>query len=82
MKKSSIEIKTKSKTMQESQKIHDYYSEDNQFKHFKVIKHMRSHDMNDRIQYVENQSLHDNSRSMSSSLRHSIRHLTSCASAR
>ncbi|CAF4467163.1 unnamed protein product [Rotaria socialis] len=68
--------------MQTLHKIHDGYHEDNVYNHYKHVKHIENHNMNDQRNYVENHSSYDNSRSMSSTFRHSIRHLTSCASAR
>ncbi|CAF1628257.1 unnamed protein product [Rotaria magnacalcarata] len=68
--------------MQTSHQIHSGYHEDNVYKHYKHVKHIENHNMNDQRNYVENHSSYDNSRSMSSTFRHSIRHLTSCASAR
>ncbi|CAF3107331.1 unnamed protein product [Rotaria socialis] len=68
--------------MQTLHKIHDGYHKDNVYNHYKHVKHIENHNMNDQRNYVENHSSYDNSRSMSSTFRHSIRHLTSCASAR
>ncbi len=68
--------------MQTSHTTHNFYPEGNKYKDYKPIKHIRSDDSNDQRQYLPNQSTTNNIRSMSSSLRNSIRHLTSCASAR
>jgi len=68
--------------MQSSHTAHSFYPEGNKHKDYKPIKHIRSDDSNDQEQYLSNQSSVNKNRSMSSSFRHSIRHLTSCASAR
>jgi hypothetical protein len=68
--------------MQASHTAHNFHQEDNEYKRHKPIKHIRSQDNNDQTQYMKNQSSVNQTRSISSSFRHSIRHLTSCASAR
>ncbi|UJR25184.1 hypothetical protein I4U23_006539 [Adineta vaga] len=50
---------------------------------YKTVKYVQNNDDDDdEKQYLKNQSTGNNTRSMSSGFRHSIRHLTSCASAR
>jgi len=68
--------------MQASQTTHDFSRQDSKYKDYKPIQYIRSVDNHDQRQHLLNQSSVHNSRSLSSSFRHSIRHLTSCASAR
>jgi len=68
--------------MQASHTTHNFYPEGNKYKDHKPVKYIRSDDNNDPRQYLTTQSSVNKTRSMSSSFRHSIRHLTSCASAR
>jgi hypothetical protein len=68
--------------MQASHTTYDFYQQDREYKNYKPIKHIRSNDTDDQRQYAQPQPSINNTRSMSSSFRHSIRHLTSCASAR
>jgi hypothetical protein len=69
--------------MQTSHASHDFHQENNKYKRYKQVKHIRSDDDDDeQRQYLHNQSSVNNTRSMSSSFRQSIRHLTSCASPR
>jgi len=68
--------------MQASHTTQHFYSEGNKYKDYKPVKHIQSDDSNDQRQYLTNQSSVNKTRSMSSSFRHSIRHLTSCASSR
>ena len=68
--------------MQASHTTHDLSRQDSKHKDYKPVKYVRSDDNGEQRQHVPNQSSTQNSRSLSSSFRHSIRHLTSCASAR
>lgn len=68
--------------MQASHTAHNLYSERSKYKDYKPVKHIRSDDNNDQRQYLTTQSSVNKTRSVSSNFRHSIRHLTSCASAR
>ena len=74
--------------MQTSQTTHNFHDDDDDdddqqpSKPYPVIKHIRSHDSHDSQQHSIQKSPMTNIRSMSSTFRHSIRHLTSCASAR
>jgi hypothetical protein len=68
--------------MQASHTTDDFSRQDSKYKDYKPVKYVRSDDSGDQRQHVSNQSSVHNSRSLSSSFRHSIRHLTSCASAR
>jgi hypothetical protein len=65
--------------MQSSQTTHDLHQEDNEYQQHKPVKHVRSHDIDVKKLPQRNQSPFRNNRSKSSSLRHSIRNLTSCA---
>lgn len=67
------------------QSLHEtYYGSDEVYdeKHYKLVKYMQNHNKDNERQYWQNQSSFNNSRSMTSTFRHSIRHLTSCASVR
>jgi len=68
--------------MQASHTTHNFNSEDNKYKDYKPVKHIQSDDNDDQRQYLPKQSSTNKNHSISSSFRHSIRHLTSCASAR
>jgi hypothetical protein len=71
-----------SKIMQASYTTHDFQQEEKKYKCYKPIKHIRSNDNDEQRQFLQNHSSVNNTRSMSSSFRHSVRHLTSCASSR
>lgn len=68
--------------MQSSKTTLDLVQKDDECKQHKPVKHVRSHDIDERKhQRQEKQtqrSLFNNNRSKSSSFRHSIRTLTSC----
>ncbi len=68
--------------MQASHTTHSFHQEENEYKRYKPVKHIRSQDSTDPRQHIKNQSSINRTRSISSSFRHSIRHLTSCASVR
>lgn len=68
--------------MQASHTTHNFYSDKNKYKDYTLVKHIQSDDNDDQKQYLTRQSSVHKTRSMSSSFRHSIRHLTSCASGR
>lgn len=68
--------------MQASHTTHNSHQENNKYKRYQPVKHIRSNnDDYEQRQYLKNQSSVNNTRSMTSSFRHSIRHLTSCAGA-
>ncbi|CAF0742340.1 unnamed protein product [Rotaria sordida] len=70
--------------MQSSHTTHDLYQEDNECNKHKPVKHVRSHDIDyqkhQRQQKQRQHSPFGSHSAMSSSFRHSIRNLTSCAS--
>ncbi len=65
--------------MQSSQTTHDLCQEDNKSNQHKPVKHVRSHDIDDKNRQKRHRSPFRNNHALSAGLRHSIRNLTSCA---
>jgi hypothetical protein len=65
--------------MQSSQTTHDLSQEDNKSNQHKPVKHVRSHDIDNKNRQQRQRSPFRNNRALSAGFRHSIRNLTSCA---